>query len=388
MKAKWILTSIILAVILTGCCTEPLEGPMSATPSDAEDTPQPTLPPPLAGRAVIADGQLESPYPSLALGFGGGASGRVATIEVKAGDAVEAGNLLAVLDDSELQRAVDEAQLALDRAVADREQALAQWERDVGDAEETLADAERALTVARLKHSETSVEEARVNLKWAQRAESDRKEEYEKAMTFWPPIPVDSYRAAWHRAVDDRELAEMRLADAENAHQADGLDLGTLQGDVAEAERALAALEEGVDPSHERAVEDAEMELVRTQEDLERASLEAPWAGIVLSVDVAPEAAVTADTPVATLLDVEDGLRFVTQNLSEQHVADIYLGQRAVVTLRTFAETPLEGTVEAVVPQEEVAESDARFTVHVRLAPTGLRLLPGLTGRVEILAGD
>jgi multidrug resistance efflux pump len=199
---------------------------------------------------------------------------------------------------------------------------------------------------------------------------------------------VDSYRAAWHRAVDDRELAEMRLADAENAHLADYVDLETLAGDVTEAERALAALEEGVDPSHERAVEDAEIELAKAQEDLERARLAAPWAGIVLSVDVAPQAAVTADTAVVTLLDVEDGLRFVTRDLSEQHVADIYPGQRAVVTLRTFSETPLEGTVEAVVPQEDVAETDARFTVHVRLAPTDLRLMPGLTGRVEILAGD
>ena len=126
----------------------------------------------------------------------------------------------------------------------------------------------------------------------------------------------------------------------------------------------------------------------QAQEALEHARLTAPWAAIVLSVDVAPEA-VSAGTPVVTLLSIEDGLRFVTQNLSEQHVADIYPGQRAVVTLRTFPETPLEGTIEAVVPQiGEAVETDAHFTVHVRLAPTDLRLLPGLTGRAEILTVD
>jgi multidrug resistance efflux pump len=109
----------------------------------------------------------------------------------------------------------------------------------------------------------------------------------------------------------------------------------------------------------------------------------------VLSVDVVPEAHVGAGVPVVTLLNIKDGLRFVTQNLSEQHIADIYPGQRAVVTLRTFSQTPVEGSVEAVVPQiNQASDTDARFTVHVRLAPTDLRLLPGLTGRVEIFADD
>lgn len=48
----------------------------------------------------------------------------------------------------------------------------------------------------------------------------------------------------------------------------------------------------------------------------------------------------------------------------------------------------LEGTVEAIVPQGETAAANAHFTVHVRLPPTDLRLLPGLTGRVEIFVGE
>ena len=127
----------------------------------------------------------------------------------------------------------------------------------------------------------------------------------------------------------------------------------------------------------------------QAQEALEHAHLTTPWAAIVLSVDVAPEATISAGTPVVTLLSIEEGLRFVTQNLSEQHIADIYPGQQAVVTLRTFPKTPLEGMIEAVVPQVgEAVEADAHFTVHVRLAPTDLRLLPGLTGRAEILTED
>ena len=385
----WVLL-LIAAVVLAGCGTRGGETPADVTPVETSGTPQPTLPPLQAGETIVADGQLASRYPSLALGFGGGVSGQVLTITVEAGDTVQAGDLLALLDDTDLQQAVGDAQLALDRAIADRERALRQWERDVADAEKALADAERALTTARLQYSDTSVEEARTNLKWAQKGEADRKAEYEKAQTFWPPIPVDGYRDAWHRAIDERALAEMRLADAEEAHSADYLELEAREADVAQAEQSLATLEEeGIAPTYERAVEDAESQLAEAEEALEHARLTAPWEAIVLSVDVAPGATAGAGTPVVTLLNVEDGLHFVTQNLSEQHVADVYPGQQAVVTLRTFAETPLEGTIEAVVPQVgEAVATDARFTVHVRLAPTNLRLLPGLTGRVEILTGE
>jgi multidrug efflux pump subunit AcrA (membrane-fusion protein) len=385
--AKWSLTLVVAAILLSSCCAggAPMDGPPTA---DADTAPRPTLAPVSTGKTVAADGQLVSPYPNVAMSFGGEASGEVSTIAVKAGDVVEAGALLAELDDTELQREVDEAQLTLDRAVADLEEATQQWEQDVADAEKTLADAERELTTARLEYSDTDLEEARDTLKWAQKSESDRKAEYEEAMTLWPPRPVDAERDAWHRAIDDREIAEMRLVDAEDSHRAEALKLQGYEADVAKAERDLAALEDGIESTYERAVEDARVSLTKAQENLEHARIVAPWAAIVLSVDVAPGADVDATTSIVTLLDVKDGLRFVTRDLSEQHIANVLPGQHAVVTLRTYAGSPLEGTVEAVVPQVESEEGeDSRFTVYVQLEPVDdvdLRLLPGLSGRVEI----
>ena len=66
----WVLL-LIVAVALVGCGVQESEIPTD-TVKDADGTPQPTPPPPApAGKAVVADGQLASPYSSLALAFGG-----------------------------------------------------------------------------------------------------------------------------------------------------------------------------------------------------------------------------------------------------------------------------------------------------------------------------
>ncbi|NLF00099.1 MAG: HlyD family efflux transporter periplasmic adaptor subunit, partial [Anaerolineales bacterium] len=381
------LILVTLVVALVACAGGGV--PPAPTPPAAEEEVQPTAEPVPEGRTVAADGRLESPYPELTLSFGGGASGRVLAIAVHAGETVEVGQLLAELDDSELRRAVEEAELKLERALEDLDQAEAGREDDLAKAEKARADAERALTSARLGYSDTDLEQARTNLDRARQAETDAKDTYERIRVNWPPVPIEGYYDSWQRAIRERELAEMRLADAGDAHSADWVDVQAREADLAEAERALVVLRTGADPTHERAVEDARVELASAQDAVARAELVAPWPALVLSVEVAPQATVEATTPIVTLLNLQDGLRFSSANLSEQHIADVYPGEPAVVTLRTYPEMPLEGVVEAVVPQtEEATEGEARFTIHVRLAEGAgaeLRLLPGLTGRVEIV---
>lgn len=388
LKFLWLLAIVALAA----GCARVVEAPVGAVTVEAELSAEPTpLPAVSVGKLVAADGRLASPFPSLALGFSGGVSGVVITITARAGDVVQAGDVLARLDDAELRRAVDTAQLTLDRAVLDQERAQAQWEQDVADAEQSLASAQRALESAQLQYSNTSVAEARTSLEHMRQAEADAKKAYETPLfgDYTPDDERERDYKAWQNAIREREFAEMRLKDALNARSVRALDTEAREQDVVQSERKLAALESGIAPSYARAIEDAERELAKAQAALKNAVLIAPWDAIVLSVDVAPKATVGAGTSVMTLLNIADGLRFVSENLSEQHVAALRPGQKATITLRAYPETPLEGTVEAIIPQAKAAETtDARFTIHVRLAPTDLSLLPGLTGRAEIFTGE
>lgn len=384
---------VVMTVVVVGGCARGVEVPTAAiiTPTETSPVPTPVTPAVAVGKTVAADGRLASPFPSLAVGFSGGVSGEVLTITVQAGDQVPAGTVLARLDDVDLHRAVDDAQLTLDRAVVDRERAQTQWEQDVADAAESLATAQRALETARLQYSSTSVEEARTSLEHARQAEADAKKAYDTPLfgNFTPDDERERDYKAWQNAIREREFAEMRLEDALNSRSAQALDIKAREQDVAQAQRKLDALQAGLAPSYDRAIEDAGRELAQAQDALDNATLIAPWDAIVLSVDVAPQATVAAGTPVLTLLNIADGLCFVSEDLSEQHVAALRPGQKATITLRTYPETPLDGVVVAIIPQVGATETtDARFTVHVRLAPTDLLLLPGLTGRAEIFTGE
>jgi HlyD family secretion protein len=429
VDVKWVgLVSLVVVIGLAGCSARGDRAMAEATPTAADATPSPTLVPETPGTTVVADGELVSPYPSLALAFGGGVSGRILTITVKAGDVVQAGDLLAVLDDTELQRAVNDAQVNLDQAAINREQTIAQADVNVRLAQLDLADAREGAGDAELAAAYAAIRDARVGLEAAQHAYSSTLNSAYDAAVRSRKLEFDWYvghyqrqKAAYEQgnlsqnshdhAMNDMISAEGRLNEAiDRAHveeiQAENrvdqarntlyqawkelelLQNSPLTDTLLRAE--LAVDQALVERESARAdLIEAERELTRAQEALEHTHLIAPWAAIVLSVDVAPEANVGAGTPVVTLLNVKDGLRFVTQNLSEQHIANIYPGHRAVVTLRTFAQTPVEGSVEAVVPQiNQASNTGAHFTVQVRLAPTDLRLLPGLTGRVEIFADD
>jgi multidrug resistance efflux pump len=160
---------------------------------------------------------------------------------------------------------------------------------------------------------------------------------------------------------------------------------------VAQAEEDLALVAQDevtlkVDPSYDRAVDDARRALADAEDDLADARLYAPWAGLVTRVHAVVGSTVEPGAAIVTLINLER-MTFATQNLSERHIAQLGVGQRAEITLRAYPDTVLEGHIESVVPRDEVAAAeDARFVAHIRLDDTDLDLLPGMTGRVEVIA--
>lgn len=418
MNNKHTLLFIVLVLLLAGCTQRLGRGIAEATavpdPNAPTATPRPTSEP-AAPSTVVADGQLVAVQPALALSFE--ANGRILTLNVRPGDKVAAGDIIATLDDSALQEAIASAGLQ----VATAENSLAQsqlslddllnWEADetaVALAEANVTAAQTAYDNARANDaaSGNSITSARINLEQAQRQLTDAQKAYQTAYDpgrEWElGLPGYKERLEGERDGATRSLAfaedNLEVAQAQYNLAVAGLNNETAvsaSASLINAQQTLTQTLTGPKPSEISAanlrVEQAEISLAQAQfsqtqaqDALSKAQLIAPWPGTVLSIEVAPGAMVAAGTPILTLLDT-DQLQFHTTNLSERDLEAIRPGQAVEITLKAFATQPIGGTVAGIAPQASGVVGDAAvFTVKINLDDTDLDLRPGMTGRVEI----
>ena len=421
--AGWVIT----ALLLSSCGMRKGNVEMRAVAPQGEG--EPTVPPPTALPAsdvILVDGELVNVYPPLELSFPGAASGELLALYVRVGQQVKEGDLIATMDDSELQKAVEEAQIELERGVEDKRKGEADaektYQREKGDAEEryqrekekaektyrydkedalrAIETAQRDLERARMQPPTTGVAEAEANVARAHDQEAQAADDYKQALDRpWENQRIrDSLHKEWQVQIKDRELAQLRLQDAQVALAVYHVDLEAKEEDAEKAKADLARVEidfvkkdyveKEVSLTYDRAVADAERKLAEAQQAFKDARLCAPWDGLVLSIETSVGATVGSGTAVVTLLNVKD-LYFVTHNLSERHVARVRKGQQANITLRIYPDTVVTGQVEVVLPQlERKTDADAHFAAYIRLGATELDLLPGMTGRVEIVTEE
>lgn len=438
MNPKRFLILVVFLFLLVGCNREPTIVDVSGNP-DIDVAEESAMATPQATRTtggsttIVADGQLVAVNPALPLSFQSG--GRLLAINVKAGDQISTGDLIATLEDGLLREAVTDAELA----VAQAENGLAQsqltlddllaWEPDdmaVSLAEANLAAAEADYEDALSQDAVAgnSLTSARVNLEQAERALADAQEAYDIAwqeardweLNYDEPTclpgqggPIPCTGITWKERLENERDATtrslQRMEDNLTVAQANyrltqaGLNQDsalTAEAAVASAQQALNQAQSGPEENEiatarlqveqaEISLQQAEFNLEQARLALEDAKLIAPWNGIVLSVDAAPGAFVAGGTSIITLLDSKS-LQFHTSNLSERDLAYVEPGQQAEITLKTYPNQPIAGEVNYVVPQASGQVGDAAtFTVVIDIDESELELRSGMTGRVEIL---
>jgi len=443
-RLSWAALLAVLMVVLLGACgrmgtvVDPEAGPVAETPEAAleEDSSEATpTTVPRTGTTILAEGTLVAAKPQQPVSFA--VNGRILDLNVRAGDKVQAGDLIATLDDEALQEALTDAALSYRQTENSLAQAqlaldkLLNWEPDetaVAQAEANLAAAQASLENAQSQDAASgySVTSARVQLEQAQQALADAQEAYETAF--------DPGRD-WEQYIDDpscrtgeqypmctgapysdvikaeRDAAERAIPAAEDrlevARASYNLAVAgqnsnsavSAEASIASAQQALEVAKTGPKAEDIEAarlqVEAAELALQQagiTQEKAEKAlddtRLLAPSDGTVLSVDSAPGSLVGSGTPVVTLLDTS-ALQFQTSNLSERDLAQIRPGLEAEITLKAYPSETVNGRVLRVAPLAEGTIGDAAtFAVLIELDESELELLPGMTGRVEITSEE
>jgi HlyD family secretion protein len=184
-----------------------------------------------------------------------------------------------------------------------------------------------------------------------------------------------------------RQQGNAQLQDVRNAVQ-------QAQQSHQEAEDTLAELLEEADPLDVRAAQEdieaaqlevraAEIRLEEARSNLENAELAAPFAGVVVAVNVDPGDAASPGE-VAFVLATLDQLLARTVDLTELDVARVTEGMPVVVSVDALPDVEFAGQVIRIGLQAVDYRGDVTYPVYVELDDAAPELRWGMTAMVEI----
>lgn len=279
---------------------------------------------------------------------------------IKVGDRVTKGQLLAKLDPTNYQRALDNARLALSKAQAQLAGQRATASSDTASQNQQVASAQ-----AQFDNAQLSVQTATTNLQnqknllaaggVSAQAVKDAQASLDQAQT-----NLESARVALQAARQSQPLKS--AAGAQN--------LQNLQ----------------------YAVDQAAISLKSAQTDLSNTKVYAPFTGVVSAVNgaVGGSALGTGSSSgggaLVTLID--DSKIQMPVQVDETQIAQVKLGQKADLTLDALPGQTFTGTVTSISPSATVVSNIAVFYATVTVDNKDRALRPGMTAEAEIISQE
>lgn len=350
---------------------------------------------------VTAVGTIE-PLAEVNLTFRG--TGRVADLNVKLGDSVRTGQVLARLDTAELQLAKEQAQIGLRLAQAN----LAKAEKpadsiEIAAAEAALESAKAARTAAQAayedllrgptaaqrKVAEANAERARVMLESAQQA-------YDRIASL-PNAGMMPQAVQLQQATIDYEVAkanvESTLAPPTASQKASALaQIAQADSAVVQAQATLQRLQKGISAEDlailQAQVDQAEIAVRQAELALSNAEIVTPMDGIVGLLNIHLNETYTPGIPAIV---ISNPTAFhVELNIDEIDIGQLAVGQSAEITVDALDNAKVRGTVSNIAPVAGGGDSSlggstlVTYQVIVNLDPTDLPLRPGMTASVAI----
>lgn len=320
--------------------------------------------------------------------FSAGAPLTVVAVNAALGDSVTAGQVLARLDDADMQLAVVEAAQAVEAAQLRLAmlQAPARPE-DLAVAEANLRVARNQVYSASLGQTPEQIEIARLNLVLAQNAVNQTHATMDRLVEQGKFAEKNALQGQADQQVEAAQIADLRY---QQAQQGPGYgQAATALASVEQAEVALARLQQGPDQADldiaALQVSQAEAALAIAQHNLASAVITAPFDGVVAAVNLRlGERA--GPLPAFVLADVS---RFFLDVLvDEVDVATVQAGQAVTVTLDALPNLVLAATVEKISPVAQVTAGVVSYPVRLVLAAGEDQLRGGLTATAAIVVSE
>jgi HlyD family secretion protein len=353
--------------------------------------------------SVSASGSLIFPNEE-SLTFG--SAGTVQDVNVKEGDTVEEGQLLASLDDASiisLQKAVVQARIdlqnELDMDEAETEVETAEAEAAVVNARVALETAQEELEEALNPYTDADIAQAELAIINAEVALKEAHEalEFAKNPYGWPEkadiLEVEQKQkevdvAEFNLAEAEENLAEMLVGSDPLQVEQKQKQLALAQANLTKAEDELAEIQAGANSLEvelrQLEVAEAQSALDEAMAQLEAATMVAPFDGTVTSVEAEAGEEVTASKVVIELVD--SSVVEVSAILDEIDVDQVEVGQSASIYMDALPDLDLTGEVSAISASAQSQSGVVTYPVRIRIdVPSGVRLREGMSATANIV---
>lgn len=309
--------------------------------------------------------------------------GRIVETLVEEGDTVKQGDVLARLDDTVQQIALQQAQLGVQLAQLQKDKLLA----GPDDAEIAVAQANVSSAMGQVRSVQNAVSPDDLHaaqLSYDQAQAALESAQHDRAFGNGTQEQINLLDAKVGQASFNAEIARLNLETLQNGSPA---ALNAAYARVAAAQAALDQLKAGATDAQisraDAAIAQAQVALDRAQAAEDRTLLTAPFDGLVIAVNAEIGALVASGFAVVQIEDTSP-LRLVV-SVDEMDVRTIRVGQPATVKLDALPDAPLNATVEdvALVPGSD--NGIVSYDTTVRLDNADGRVRVGMTADASVV---
>ncbi len=374
------MLTVIFALLLTACGSRPTGATLSSAAPVSVTT-----------NGVVAEGKLK---PAQAANLTFQVRGLVAEVNVKIGDQVKKGDVLARLANADVAVAqLTGAKLELLQA----QQAYDQLLRTAGlgrsdawtaymNAQIVRAATERAWEAVNEDDIDNRVEDAKAEVQDREKDLQDAQDEFDK----YKDLDKDNAKRKTAKAGLDKAQTDYNEAvrkQEEIAREGDSVRAALDTALAAEAE-AKYQFELTVDGPNKETLgflsarlENARAQVAAAEDVLSNYQLTAPFDGIVAEVAVKVGEQVTAESRAVSVADPSAWM-IETTDITELEVVNVAVGQKVTFTADALSDVTMHGAVTEISQSSFVQGGDVIYTVRIQANDVDPRLKWGMTVQV------
>jgi RND family efflux transporter MFP subunit len=317
-----------------------------------------------------------------------GVSGRLSQLSVRPGDAVQAGQVLAALDTANFELQVAQAEQTYLKQQAAYSATIQPDERAITAAQAAVNSAYAAYQAAQRQFAqrETQITVDCADFKNASDELARAQAAYDSVANDWKAKNYAIYTI--RKDALDNALAAYDLAKAQcNINTASINDSG-LQSALASLTRARADLDDLTSPNSatvlqaQAHVEQARLDFEDTRQQLARATITAPFDGVVLEVKANAGEAVAAHAPLIVIADpraVE-----VESTVIEEDMSSVKLDEPVNLFFDAKPDATATGRVARIIPQRTTGDR-LLYPIYISVDQLPQGLIAGMTVDASIV---